>query len=104
MICCDLPDGWVYSPSLLRSTGNTGIGAALADRCGYRIAGYVRGAGRFILACGLFLTGCSNKDSYTPPDLLYLFATYPVGKNPTSVVTWDFNEDGITDILTTNIG
>jgi hypothetical protein len=57
-----------------------------------------------VLAFALLMPGCSNKDPYTPPDLLYLFATYPVGKNPTSVVTWDFNEDGITDIITTNIG
>lgn len=57
-----------------------------------------------MLVLGLLLTGCSNKDPYIPPDLLYLFATYPVGKNPTSVTTWDFNEDGITDIITTNIG
>lgn len=57
-----------------------------------------------MLVLGVLLTGCSAKDPYIPPDLLYLFATYPVGKNPTSVATWDFNEDGITDIITTNIG
>jgi hypothetical protein len=52
----------------------------------------------------LVLWGCSQKESYDPPDLLYLFATYPVGKNPTSVSTGDFNRDGVTDIITTNIG
>ena len=49
-------------------------------------------------------TSCSNKEPFDPPDLLYLFATYAVGKNPTSVSTSDFNQDGITDIMTTNIG
>ncbi|MGH7163950.1 MAG: FG-GAP repeat domain-containing protein [Nitrospiraceae bacterium] len=48
--------------------------------------------------------GCSRGDPYVPPDLFYLFATYPVGKNPTSVSTGDFNEDGFTDLITTNIG
>ncbi|MFM8552946.1 MAG: FG-GAP repeat domain-containing protein [Nitrospiraceae bacterium] len=47
--------------------------------------------------------GCIQKDSYVPPDLLYLFATYQVGKNPTSVATADFNQDGFTDLITTNI-
>lgn len=50
------------------------------------------------------LTSCSQKEPYDPPDLLYLFATYDVGKNPTSVSTGDFNQDGVTDIMTTNIG
>ncbi len=47
--------------------------------------------------------GCSRGEPYVPPDLFYLFATYPVGKNPTSVSTGDFNEDGFTDLITTNI-
>jgi hypothetical protein len=47
--------------------------------------------------------GCVQKDSYVPPDLFYLFATYQVGKNPTSVGTADFNQDGFTDLITTNI-
>lgn len=50
------------------------------------------------------LGSCSQKEPYDPPDLLYLFATYPVGKNPTAVATGDFNQDGATDIITTNIG
>lgn len=50
------------------------------------------------------LASCSQKEPYEPPDLLYLFATYEVGKNPTSVSTGDFNQDGVTDIITTNIG
>jgi hypothetical protein len=57
------------------------------------------------LVLGVLLTaGCSKQDSYAPPDLFYLFASYPVGKNPTSVTAADFNRDGITDIVTTNIG
>jgi hypothetical protein len=56
-----------------------------------------------LIVC-LVLPACSNKEPFTPPDLLYLFATYTVGKNPTSVATGDFDEDGITDIVTTNIG
>ncbi len=50
------------------------------------------------------LASCTQKEPYEPPDLLYLFATYEVGKNPTSVSTGDFNQDGTTDIITTNIG
>ncbi|HEX3203423.1 MAG TPA: FG-GAP-like repeat-containing protein [Nitrospiraceae bacterium] len=54
----------------------------------------------------LAFAGCSGQgqEPYTPPDLFYLFATYPVGKNPTSIGTADFNHDGLTDIITTNIG
>jgi hypothetical protein len=68
-----------------------------------------RGRGRasgLVLRAALILAavaGCVQKDSYVPPDLFYLFATYPVGKNPTSVATADFNEDGLTDLITTNI-
>lgn len=51
----------------------------------------------------LLLPGCSPKDSYTPPDLLYLFATYDVGKNPTAVKAGDFNQDGFSDLVTSNI-
>lgn len=49
------------------------------------------------------LTGCSREESYVPPDLLYSFATYPVGKNPTSIRTGDFNQDSFTDLITSNI-
>ncbi len=48
--------------------------------------------------------GCVQKDSYVPPDLFYLFASYQVGKNPTAVAAADFNQDGFTDLITTNIG
>lgn len=51
----------------------------------------------------LGLWGCPQKESFVPPDLFYLFATYAVGKNPTSVATADFNQDGLTDLITTNI-
>lgn len=51
----------------------------------------------------LSLWGCPQQESFIPPDLFYLFATYTVGKNPTSVVTADFNQDGLTDLITTNI-
>jgi len=59
---------------------------------------------RFLTLCGiLFLPGCSPKDPYVPPDLLYLFASYAVGKNPTAVRAGDFNEDGFSDLVTSNI-
>ena len=51
----------------------------------------------------LSVAGCSPREPDVPPDLFYLFATYPVGKNPTSVATADFNQDGFTDLITTNI-
>jgi len=50
------------------------------------------------------LLSCTKTDAYDPPDLFYLFAHYPVGRNPTSVTTADFNHDGVTDVVTTNIG
>jgi hypothetical protein len=67
----------------------------------------MRGLGQ--LSCSLVLFGvigvaCSKPDSYVPPDLFYLFASYGVGKNPTSVTPADFNRDGLTDLITTNIG
>jgi len=66
-------------------------------------------AGQLVLRLTLLLGlttggGCFQKDAYVPPDLLYLFASYQVGKNPTSVATADFNQDGFTDLITTNIG
>jgi hypothetical protein len=39
-----------------------------------------------------------------PPDLFYYFASYKVGRNPTTVTPTDVNQDGFTDLLTTNIG
>ncbi|WP_447975348.1 FG-GAP repeat domain-containing protein [Nitrospira sp. Kam-Ns4a] len=65
------------------------------------------GAGGALLAAAALACafgGCSQKDPYQPPDLLYLFASYPVGKNPTSVTTADLNGDEFTDLVTTNIG
>ncbi|OGW52333.1 MAG: hypothetical protein A2V62_01880 [Nitrospirae bacterium RBG_19FT_COMBO_58_9] len=53
----------------------------------------------------LFLaSGCSKSDPYSPPDLFYYFASYKVGQNPTTVTPTDVNQDGLTDLLTTNIG
>ena len=58
----------------------------------------------FLTLCGiLFLPGCSPKDPYVPPDLLYLFASYDVGKNPTAIKAGDFNQDGFSDLVTSNI-
>lgn len=60
---------------------------------------------RFLMTAALAAAvGCVPKDSYVPPDLFYLFASYQVGKNPTAVATADFNQDGFTDLVTTNIG
>ena len=55
-----------------------------------------------ILLVGVLL-GCPKQESYVPPDLLYPFQSYPVGKSPTSIHTADFNEDGFFDLLTSNI-
>lgn len=60
-----------------------------------------------VVAIGLvvfIVSGCSKQDPYTPPDLFYYFASYKVGKSPTTVTTTDVNQDGLTDLLTTNIG
>ncbi|RMH06008.1 MAG: VCBS repeat-containing protein [Nitrospirae bacterium] len=51
----------------------------------------------------LFAEACSDKDAYVPPDLFYLYANYKVGKNPTAIKTGDFNQDGFTDLVTSNI-
>jgi len=47
--------------------------------------------------------GCSRQDPYAPPDLFYYFASYKVGKNPTTITPFDANQDGFTDLITTNI-
>jgi hypothetical protein len=52
----------------------------------------------------LAAAGCQEREPFTPPDPFYLYATYPVGKNPTSVTTADFDQDGLTDLIVTNIG
>jgi hypothetical protein len=46
---------------------------------------------------------CSKQDPYVPPDLFYYFASYKVGKNPTTITPVDINQDGVTDLLTTNV-
>jgi hypothetical protein len=47
--------------------------------------------------------GCPKQDPYVPPDPLYYFASYKVGKNPTTITPFDINQDGFTDLVTTNI-
>ena len=47
---------------------------------------------------------CSKTEPYNPPDLFYYFASYKVGKNPTTITTGDLNHDFSTDLVTTNIG
>ena len=56
-----------------------------------------------VVASVLLFFGCSQKEPYVPPDLLYLFASYKVGKNPTAIQSADFNHDGFTDLVTSNI-
>lgn len=60
-----------------------------------------------VVVSSLFLlvtSGCTKQDPYSPPDLFYYFASYKVGKSPTTVTPTDVNQDGLTDLLTTNIG
>jgi len=52
----------------------------------------------------LMASGCTKQDPYVPPDLFYYFASYKVGKNPTTVTPTDVNQDGYTDLVTTNMG
>jgi hypothetical protein len=59
--------------------------------------------GFWLLAIWTTLPACSKSDPYVPPDPFYYFASYAVGKNPTTVTTADFNRDQITDVVTTNI-
>jgi hypothetical protein len=59
-----------------------------------------------LLGLILFVTGieaCSKADPYNPPDPFYYFASYKVGKNPTTITTVDLNHDSFTDLVTTNI-
>lgn len=51
----------------------------------------------------LILSGCPPENGYVPPDLLYLYQNYDVEKNPTSIRSGDFNHDGFTDLVTSNI-
>jgi len=46
---------------------------------------------------------CSKQDPYVPPDLFYYFASYKVGKNPTTITAIDINQDAVTDLMTTNV-
>ncbi|NWF74459.1 MAG: VCBS repeat-containing protein [Nitrospirae bacterium] len=52
----------------------------------------------------LMANGCTKQDPYVPPDLFYYFASYKVGKNPTTVTPTDVNQDSFTDLVTTNMG
>ncbi|HKP01071.1 MAG TPA: VCBS repeat-containing protein [Nitrospiraceae bacterium] len=61
----------------------------------------VAAAASFLL---LLASGCTKQDPYVPPDLFYYFASYKVGKNPTTVTPTDVNQDGFTDLVTTNMG
>ncbi|GJL63134.1 MAG: hypothetical protein NPIRA04_17880 [Nitrospirales bacterium] len=60
---------------------------------------------RFLLLLLFFLVtlGCPKQESYLPPDLVYLYKTYPVGKTPTSIKSGDLNGDGYSDLITSNI-
>ena len=51
----------------------------------------------------LVFLGCPKQETYTPPDLVYMYKTYLVGKNPTSIKAADFNGDGFADLITSNI-
>jgi len=75
---------------------------ARAKRYGKHRAGV-----RITVATSLLLLsvgGCSKQDTYIPPDVFYYFASYKVGKNPTTVNPFDLNQDGVTDLVTTNMG
>ncbi len=62
---------------------------------------------RLVIPLGLLgllsLVGCPTREEYHPPDLIYHYLDIPVGKNPTSIRASDFNGDGFTDLITTNI-
>ena len=67
----------------------------------FSMVGFVIAAISFFL---LITNGCTKQDPYSPPDLFYYFASYKVGKNPTTVTPADVNQDGFTDLVTTNMG
>ena len=58
---------------------------------------------RLLALLFVLLLGCPKQETYVPPDVLYLFKTYKVGKNPTSINSQDFNADGFADLITSNI-
>ncbi|HKR58849.1 MAG TPA: VCBS repeat-containing protein [Pyrinomonadaceae bacterium] len=70
-------------------------------RCRFSMVSFVIAAIGFFL---LIINGCTKQDPYSPPDLFYYFASYKVGKNPTTVTPADVNQDGFTDLVTTNMG
>ena len=51
----------------------------------------------------LVVYGCSSREEYHPPDLVYHYKDFSVGKSPTSIRVGDFNGDGFFDIMTSNI-
>ncbi|MBX3236200.1 MAG: VCBS repeat-containing protein [Nitrospiraceae bacterium] len=67
----------------------------------FRLPGWAGPA--LVVSCAIFLGSCSKSDPFTPPDPFYYFASYNVGKNPTTVTPADFNRDQIIDLITTNI-
>jgi len=69
--------------------------------CSTRSRSLVAAVASFFL---LLASGCTKQDPYVPPDLFYYFASYKVGKNPTTVTPTDVNQDGFTDLVTTNMG
>ncbi len=57
----------------------------------------------FLGFLSLATAACPKQDPYVPPDLFYYFASYKVGRNPTTVTPIDINQDGVTDLVTTNM-
>lgn len=56
-----------------------------------------------LAVCSAAILSCTKTDPYNPPDLFYYYASYKVGKNPTTITTADLNHDSNTDLVTTNI-
>jgi len=73
----------------------------------YGVRGFAMWPIHLVLFLGLLclpsMAACSKQDPYVPPDLFYYFASYKVGKNPTTVTPIDINQDGVTDLVTTNM-
>lgn len=101
----------MHASAMLRDEGRVsrpsdqGPSGPTRQRLGSSLGHVVDAGLRLVLVTALVASvACSKQDPYMPPDLFYLFASYPVGKNPTSVAVADFNQDGATDLITTNIG
>ncbi len=93
------------SADLERGLGHKGAESVMRDSMVQRPALSRNPVLGVLLALWLLTAaGCPERETFTPPDPLYLYATYPVGKNPTSIATADFNQDGVTDLIVTNIG